>query len=165
MSYGIPQTPQRPLPGAYLSTPSNIQSQQVQTRQPKYSAPTAPISQQYGSQQGQALAQQHQQQGQFGKQQMEDLKPVERASRTINDALIRETQYPELDSYVSRKPAQPKSEPMLILDQRACRRIMTYLRNSPGHLSRGRRCMTYRKKSSISTTALRCRRRWVCSQI
>ena len=104
MSFAIPQTPQRPLPGAYLSTPSNHPIQQPQIAQPTFGPSTVPSSQQYRSQQGQALAQQNQRNGPVAvKPPVEDLKPVERASRTINDAFAREAQYPELDSYVSRK--------------------------------------------------------------
>ena len=104
MSFAIPQTPQRPLPGAYLQTPSNLPSQTGQPSQPNFGLPAT--SQQYGSQQqGHASAQQVQESagGQVASRSPEDLKPVERASKTINDSLLRETQYPELDSYISRK--------------------------------------------------------------
>ncbi|KAL9125231.1 MAG: hypothetical protein Q9217_005533 [Psora testacea] len=103
MSFAVPQTPLRPLPGAYLTTPSNCPPQLSQINQPTFGAPTAPSSQQYRLQPGQASAQSKQENDQVtAKPQFEDLKPVERASRTINDALLRETQYPELDSYVSQ---------------------------------------------------------------
>ena len=46
---------------------------------------------------------QPQQNGAIANRTQNDLKPVERATRTINDALARETQYPELDAYVSRE--------------------------------------------------------------
>ncbi|KAL9099539.1 MAG: hypothetical protein Q9163_004978 [Psora crenata] len=104
MSVAIPQTPQHPLPGGYLTTPSNNSPQLGHIVQSGFTASTAGSSQQHGPQQGPVLAQKPKQDSQVtaGKTQTEDLKPVERASRTINDALVREAQYPELDSYVSQ---------------------------------------------------------------
>lgn len=32
------------------------------------------------------------------------LKPIDRAAKTINETLAQETKYPELDSYIGRKP-------------------------------------------------------------
>lgn len=92
MSFAIPQTPQRPLPGAYQITPAQRQSGSGQPNQSSSGPPQTFSSQQNGSQ-GQALAAQR---------PPEDLKPVERASRTISDALLREAQYPELDAYITR---------------------------------------------------------------
>lgn len=40
---------------------------------------------------------------------METLKPIDRAAKTINEVLALETKYPELDSYIGRKP--PSYEP------------------------------------------------------
>ena len=80
MSVAMSQTPQRPLPGTYLQTPANRQ-QQTST----------------------SLTQQHAQNGPVASRAQNDLRPVERACRNINDALARESQYPELDTYVTRK--------------------------------------------------------------
>ena len=116
MSHAIPQTPQCPLPSAYRQTPGNRPPQQPQSNQPKFGAPAATTSQQNGLHQGQTSGQHNQQNGQVaGKLQAEDLEPVARASWTINEALIRETQYPELDSYVSRKSRESENKAMLIV--------------------------------------------------
>ncbi|KAG8531679.1 uncharacterized protein KY384_003311 [Bacidia gigantensis] len=90
MSFNIPQTPQRPLPGAYLQTPARNPSQSTQSQ-----------SQQQPTNQSQALTQ-TQGNGSVITRGSNDLEPVERASKVVNDALVRETQYPELDSYVSQ---------------------------------------------------------------
>ena len=101
-----PQTPQRALPGAYVQTPGpklNYQSSYAaqQSMQPASGA----TQQQSGSQsQAQALTQQRQQEGQgASRQRAEDLRPVERGSRTINQTLEQDSRYPALDTYVSRE--------------------------------------------------------------
>lgn len=103
MSMPVPHTPQRPLPGAYIQTPANRLPQPGQIRQPSFRDIPVPTQPQHRSQQqGQAVATKGQQGGQGAGRIQEELKPIERASRTINEVLIKETQYPELDSYVSR---------------------------------------------------------------
>lgn len=44
------------------------------------------------------VVQQQQQQ-----QQQPEIKPIERAARTINDTLTQEARYPDLDSYITRE--------------------------------------------------------------
>ena len=102
--FAVPQTPQRPLPGAYIQTPAyGLNSKPGALTQPNF-RPSA-ITSQNGSQgQSQALTQQKQQTGQVvGSPPAEELKPIGRAARTINETLSQELRYPELDSYVSRK--------------------------------------------------------------
>ncbi|KAL8918572.1 MAG: hypothetical protein Q9208_007284 [Pyrenodesmia sp. 3 TL-2023] len=75
MSYP-PQTPQKALPGAYVQTPAH-QSQAL-------------------SQQGQGA--------QSGTQRSnaDEIQPVARAARAVNEALSQESQYPDLDSYIGQ---------------------------------------------------------------
>lgn len=106
MSFSAPQTPHRPgLPGAYVQTPAQSANQwsgqvvqsSLQTR--------APSSNQQLSSDGQnnTISQTGQQGGQVaGAQTTTELRPIQRASRTINDTLAREAQFPELDTYVGR---------------------------------------------------------------
>ena len=102
MSFPVPQTPQRPLPGAYIQTPapsSKYQSNLISQANDRASIVAS--QQQYGSQ---AQGQQRQQPAQIlGRTQQDVLKPIERASRTINDTLAQESRYPDIDSYISRK--------------------------------------------------------------
>ena len=109
-----PQTPQRPLPGAYVQTPGpklNYRSGFVaqQSIQPRLAA----SQQQHGSEtQAQALTQQRQQEGQvISRQPAVDLRPVERGSRTINQTLEQEARYPALDTYVSRERCEAPLHP------------------------------------------------------
>lgn len=102
--FAMPQTPQRPLPGAYIQTPAHGLVNKVgQLNQPNF-RPNA-ITSQNGSQgQSQAVTQQKLQTGQVaGSSPAEELKPIARAARTVNETLDQESRYPELDSYVSRK--------------------------------------------------------------
>ncbi|KAL6717197.1 hypothetical protein ACLMJK_005112 [Lecanora helva] len=102
-----PQTPQRPLPGAYVQTPAanrNFQSGLINQPNLQPRLAVAQQQQQHGSQgQTQALSQQRPQEGQAVlKPPTEELRPVERASRTINQSLEQESRYPALDTYVSQ---------------------------------------------------------------
>ena len=101
--FAMPQTPQRPLPGAYIQTPAHgLANKPGQLTQPNF-RPNA-ITSQLPQDQSQALTQQKQQTGQVaGASPAEELKPITRAARTINETLDQESRYPELDSYVSRK--------------------------------------------------------------
>ena len=106
MLSAVPQTPQRPLPGTYIQTPARgLNSQSGQIGQSNLRPGSISSRQQYGSQnQSQSLTQQRQQTGQIaGRSSQEELKPIERASRTINETLNQDARYPELDSYVSRE--------------------------------------------------------------
>lgn len=109
MSY-IVQTPQRPLPGAYLQTPAGSQYQSSATKQIIPRSSSGQFLQQNQQQKlqpapAQAIAQQQrQQQGQVQAQRpaTQVLSPVERAAKTINYTLSKELRYPELDNYVGR---------------------------------------------------------------
>ena len=106
--FAKPQTPQRPLPGAFIQTPAHgLVSKAGQLTQQKLrpNAITSQNASQGQSQpQSQPLTQQKQQAGHVtGTSPAEELKPIGRAARTINETLDQELRYPELDSYVSRK--------------------------------------------------------------
>lgn len=102
--FAMPQTPQRPLPGAYIQTPAHgLVNKAGQVNQPNF-RPSTITSQNASQGQSQALTQQKQQTGQVAANSPAgELKPIGRAARTINETLARESQYPELDSYVSRR--------------------------------------------------------------
>ena len=101
--FAMPQTPQRPLPGAYIQTPAHALANKAgQLNQPNH-RPNS-ITSQVPQGQSQALTQQRLQTGQVaGTSPAEELKPIRRAARTVNETLDQESRYPELDSYVSRK--------------------------------------------------------------
>lgn len=107
-----PQTPQRPLPGAYIQTPALNRFQSGQIPQPNFRPSVAPSIQQHGTQiqaQMQVLVPDTPQvTGNGGTQPAERLKPIARAAKTINEILAQETKYPELDSYIGRKPSSLK---------------------------------------------------------
>lgn len=102
------QTPQRPLPGAYIQTPALNRFQPGQIQQPNFRPNSAPSIQQHGAQaqaQTQVLVSESQQvTGDGGTPPVDRLKPIDRAAKTINETLAQETKYPELDSYIGRKP-------------------------------------------------------------
>jgi nuclear pore complex protein Nup155 len=85
MAYQMPPaTPQRPGPGAFINTP----------------APNRPgMQRQTSMSQPQPQPQQPQQQQQL--QPVES--PIERAARTINNALDRDCRYPSLEGYIGRE--------------------------------------------------------------
>ena len=101
--FAMPQTPQRPLPGAYIQTPAHgFTNKAGQFNQPNFRPNTT--ASQISQGQSQAPTHQRQQTGQVaGTSPAEELKPITRAARTINETLDQESRYPELDSYVSRK--------------------------------------------------------------
>lgn len=78
----MPATPQRQLPGAFLTTP----------------APAPSIF----SQNAQALRQQPAPASTPAQQSANTISEVERAARTINDTLASEARFPELESYVTQ---------------------------------------------------------------
>ena len=104
MSFTV-QTPQRPLPGAYLQTPAINKTQSEPISQPSFGSSSAiSIPRNVSQPSNQGLAQQSQQSGQLGaRPSTEPLNPIERASKTINDTLTQEMRYPELDSYIGRE--------------------------------------------------------------
>lgn len=102
------QTPQRPLPGAYIQTPAPNRFQTGHIPQPNFRPNSAPSIQQHGSHaqaQTQELVPAAQQATEgSGTPLVDRLKPIDRAAKTINETLAQETKYPELDSYIGRKP-------------------------------------------------------------
>jgi len=97
------QTPQRPLPGAFLQTPAASRYQPGPDparnlfRQPPQASQTNPT----GQAQGTSAGSQQQQVAQT-QTQPRALLPVQRAARTINEVLQRDANFPDLDSYVRR---------------------------------------------------------------
>lgn len=102
------QTPQKPLPGAYIQTPAVSRFQSFQSRQPN-----AVSQQQNGKQQqSQALSQQGQSVQKGGQRsENQDVPPIERAAKAVNEALSEESQYPDLDSYIGRESHEHHAEP------------------------------------------------------
>ena len=98
MSLAVSQTPQRPLPGAYVATPAASRDYNTGIVSQHDSRPgLLAAGRQYGSQvQAQTDLQQRQPNGPVTKPPMTDLKPVQRAARTINQTLEKESRYPAL---------------------------------------------------------------------
>ena len=101
MSFAV-QTPQRPLPGAFLQTPAISKYQPGPIGQPIFRTDASSLVHNNGP------ANPSQQQPQQStavtpKSGPESLRPIERAAKTINETLVQEARYPELDSYVGRK--------------------------------------------------------------
>ena len=108
------QTPSRPLPGAFINTPAVNRFQSgsappaglFRTNSASTSSALQKQAPQRGQYQGQAL---EQSQGQVqtstsnGQPPTNELAPLERAARTINQTMMQELRFPELDSYVGRK--------------------------------------------------------------
>ncbi|KAI9714654.1 MAG: hypothetical protein M1812_006319 [Candelaria pacifica] len=106
MSFAVQQTPQRPLPGAYIATPAQSRQQQPSNVQPlTFTNTTSAV--QNNAQQNPYSAPAQQSRALQSSNAIETLKPIERGARTINQALVEETRYPELDSYVGRLYPQP----------------------------------------------------------
>ncbi len=165
MSGVPPQTPQRPLPGAYTATPApNLDYHSGATSQ-SVSRPGA-TQQQNGPQgQTQAVTQQRQQNGQLaGRPPAEEIKPIERASRTVNQTLEQESRYPALDSCVSRKPHRPTSFIKLTVSQRCLLRTMISPPSQHGHRFRRSSLTTYRTQCSPSSTMRNYLQKWGCSR-
>lgn len=102
----VAQTPQRPVPGAFLATPAPNRGQ-IPAPQPPPSAfrnvsyPSLPRD--FGQVSQAAPAQQV---ASPAPAAPENLKPLQRAGGTINETLEQEKRYPELDSYVGRTYAE-----------------------------------------------------------
>jgi len=90
------QTPQRPLPGAFLNTPAAS----------RYGAgmgvPAPNFLRRPGATTSQALSMQQQSPESRQEPQTQSLQPIQRAARTINEVLLKEANFPDLDSYVRR---------------------------------------------------------------
>ena len=105
MSYAA-QTPQRPLPGAYVQTPDVSRYQPGFQRQSSFRGSGSASQLQNVHQQGQAGQQQLQRQSQeVGKPATETLSPIDRATKTVNETLNQELRYADLDAYVGRRCA------------------------------------------------------------
>ncbi|MCJ1478533.1 hypothetical protein MMC13_007213 [Lambiella insularis] len=97
------QTPQRPLPGAYVQTPA-ASRYQIGPSRPSF--PRAASNQ--SLQQPQNALQQPQQPSQQQSRQIaptpatETISPITRASRIVNATLDQESKYPELDTYLGQ---------------------------------------------------------------
>ena|SRR2546421_10693025 len=104
MSFSV-QTPQKNLPGAFLQTPaiSRFQSNSVpqQSLFKRTSTSSSITANDHSGKASSAL------QGPTltapAASSTQTLKPIERAARTINEALQLEARFPDLDSYVGRK--------------------------------------------------------------
>jgi nuclear pore complex protein Nup155 len=104
MAFAIPQTPQRPLPGAFLSTPAPngfgravASPSQALNKAPSFTnvQSNAHPAPDYGSVQQQPS--QH-----MASTQVSALSPTQRAANDINNTLREESRFPELDNYVGR---------------------------------------------------------------
>lgn len=106
MSLTVLQTPQKPLPGAFVQTPAPSRYQTgADPRRQLFRSQSSGGQQSNGVQlQSSATTQQQQQISQTQPQtQAPPLHPVQRAARTINEVLQRDANFPDLDSYVKRK--------------------------------------------------------------
>lgn len=102
MASVIQQTPQRPVPGVWPQTPATRPGLPA----PSFQSPSTPLSRP-------ALVPQPSSTtltttrpldppDQTSLRPLESLEPVERAARTINDALVSESRFPEVDAYLSQ---------------------------------------------------------------
>ncbi|KAL9043322.1 MAG: hypothetical protein Q9214_003483, partial [Letrouitia sp. 1 TL-2023] len=93
------QTPQRPLPGAYIQTPAVGNYSSYQSRPSNFRSNSASSQQQHVSQ---PHMQTLNQQGQAGVPAIprEEVKPIAQAAKAVSEALEQESRYPELDSYI-----------------------------------------------------------------
>ena len=139
----MPQTPQKPLPGAFLNTPAfNRQQSQGGSVRPS-------IFQNSNIQQTPGIAQTPPAQSQYLIQPRTNapngvvsasantLSAIESAARTMNAALEKEKRYPPLDNYISRKPTKTLSTFLkLTCEQKAYRLPMTSPHPPHGLLSK-----------------------------
>ncbi len=108
-----PQTPQRALPGAYVQTPALSRFKSAHPGQPIQRSNSANSLSKLRSF-GQGLSAKVTESSESApppkaadegeRQSLETLKPIERAAKTINETLAQDARYPELDSYIGRKP-------------------------------------------------------------
>ncbi|OKO89592.1 Nucleoporin NUP170 [Penicillium subrubescens] len=94
-----PPTPQRPLPGAYMQTPAVA-------RHGSFQSPQQRSQQQPQQPQPQGIASQSPPMPRMppasSQTQIQTLSTEERGARTINETLLKESRYPDLDSYLSQ---------------------------------------------------------------
>ncbi|KAI9839285.1 MAG: hypothetical protein M1819_003280 [Sarea resinae] len=96
------QTPQRPLPGAFLATPAVSRYQSGPALQPPALRSNSSTSLRNDVPAGTVSAPAQSSAGALTQNLSKEMKPVERAARTINETLTQEMRYPELDSYVGQ---------------------------------------------------------------
>lgn len=160
----IPQTPPKALPGAYIQTPAFNKFQAGFIPQPAFRSIPAPLQQQQNGPKsgGQALSVQLQQRYTVGKSTVGDLKPIERAARSINETLNQESRYPEIDSYIGREcfGASGRLLQGSLNLQRAYLPTMTSRHSLHGLRFRGPKLTPSRTKSSNNTIELKFRLRW-----
>jgi hypothetical protein len=149
MSLAGLQTPQKPLPGAFVQTPAPSRYQTgADPRRQLFRSQSLSGQQSNGLQmQSSTSGQQEQQISQIQSQpQAPPLLPVQRAARTVNEALQRDANFPDLDSYVKRKYSFATLKLKLTLKQRESRRTMTLRKIPHGRPIRGRKCTTFPTK-------------------
>ncbi|KAI9798741.1 MAG: hypothetical protein M1833_004571 [Piccolia ochrophora] len=101
----ILETPQRPLPGTYFSTPAAHRESSALSARPdafRSSSINYPMLSRTSSGRQEIQSSTNQPTSQAAPNVVDTLKPVERAARTINQSLAQETRFPELDSYVGQ---------------------------------------------------------------
>lgn len=153
MSYAA-QTPQRPLPGAYVQTPGAIR---YQTGPSRPSFPRTASNQSF--QQPQNALQQPRQPSQQQSGQVapapttETISPIARASRTVNETLDQESKYPELDTYLGRGYICLRYEIAADMFKRAYHPNTMSRLKPQGRRFRKPRCTPYRIRYSSSTIA------------
>ena len=98
------QTPPRPLPGTYFQTPAaKLHASTFQTSYPRIAkSPFAAPSPQL-PRTGETAVPQKALALPAPPSSVRDLKPAERAAQTINETLVQESRFPELEHYLSRK--------------------------------------------------------------
>jgi nuclear pore complex protein Nup155 len=106
MSFVGLQTPQKPLPGAFLQTPAPLRTQTGSDPRRQLFRSGSSNGQQSNaltSQNGAVVGQQQQVSQTQSQTQAPPLLPVQRAARTVNEVLQRDASFPDLDSYVKRE--------------------------------------------------------------
>ncbi|KAK4983915.1 hypothetical protein LTR66_008670 [Elasticomyces elasticus] len=105
MAFAPQGTPQRPLPGGFVNTPA---PQRPSISQPSFSRQISSSGAQNYQRQGSSqLIQTGQSQQQLAGRSPsatgpQEQTPVERAAKTINDALLQESRFPELENYLGQ---------------------------------------------------------------
>ncbi|RVX74564.1 hypothetical protein B0A52_01690 [Exophiala mesophila] len=99
----VPPTPARPVPGVYPQTPApRPQIPAPSFQSPAASFPGSNRALQLASHSGQTPSTSTDLATQSSVRQPEPLEPLQRAARTINEALITESRFPEIDHYLSQ---------------------------------------------------------------
>lgn len=165
----IPQTPPKTLPGTYVQTPAFTKFQVGAISQPAFRSVPAPLQQQQNGPMpgGHARSMQPQQMQTAGKSTAGDLKPIERAARSINETLNQESRYPEIDSYIGRECSEASrrlSRGSLVL-QRVFLPTMTSRHSPHGLHFRRPRFTPSLTRSSNNTIELKLQLRWGCSRM